>query len=964
MNVVRVALLGPPAVSRDGVPVSFDTRKAIALLAFLAVTGREHSRDQLAGLLWPDVDPVRAHNSLRRTLSVTAAELRGGLAITRSTVGLAGGIVTSDFAEFEELSRNADAASLERAVWLYRADFLAGFTLRDCAEFEEWQTAEAERLRQLLARVLQRLVSACVEAGALDSALEHARRWLALDRLHEPAHQALIRLLGWTGQRSAALGQYRTLVRVLDHELAVRPLPATTQLYEAIRRDQLEPPPPPITTPPPSGSVSPAPAPSASAAATVSRGWPVVGRDGERAALTACWKSGGTPVRAVAVVGEAGSGKSTLVHELAAAATAAGATVLAGRCHDGEEELPYVLAADLLRACLSARPDLPAHLTADTATLAGRLVPAVAAAHNDVPRPPLDSPVAVARMYAAIADTIATALAPPPEPGARSDPRPQPAGLVLVEDAHWADGSSLDLLGYLVRRMAELPAVLVISWRAEQAGRLRGLRAAVAEQAGAGRATVLELPPLDTGELASLLVAVGRADADPGRLLAETRGLPLLVRAYIEALPPAGSGPDWWLTGSVRDLLRDRLAAVSEPTHQVLTAAAVLGGDCDADLLRSVSGRGEDEVVDAIDEATARLLLAEVVPAGGQAAPSYQFPYEALRRTVYDAGTLARRRLLHGRAADALARRHEREPMSAASAVIADHLQQAGRDEEAANWSWLAATRARELYAHSEAVAHLTRALALGYPEVPGRVALGEVLLVLGRYAEALGEFETAAAVADGDPMMLAIIEHKLAEVQHRLGNWDLAAAHLAAVEGLLPEESLSLRARAYADHAVVAFRRGDTRAAADLGAAALAAAEQAADGGATAQALNVLGMVAASDCRRADAERYLLASLAQARDLPAPGTAVAALNNLGRLLAEEGRADEALAAAQEALDLGSELGDQHRLAALHTNIADLLHAAGRQDEAVGHLKEAARRFAAVDAGEGPRPEIWTLVEW
>src|SRR5215467_5877665 len=201
MSVVRVALLGPPAVSRDGVPVTFDTRKAIALLAFLAVTGREHSRDQLAGLLWPDADPVRAHNSLRRTLSVTAAQLNGGLAVTRSTVGLADGIVTTDFAEFEELSRTADAASLERAVQLYRADFLAGFTVRDCAEFEEWQAAETERLRQLLARALQRLVSACVEAGALDSALEHARRWLALDRLHEPAHQALIRMLRSTEEK-------------------------------------------------------------------------------------------------------------------------------------------------------------------------------------------------------------------------------------------------------------------------------------------------------------------------------------------------------------------------------------------------------------------------------------------------------------------------------------------------------------------------------------------------------------------------------------------------------------------------------------------------------------------------------------------------------------------------------------------------------------------------------------------
>jgi hypothetical protein len=67
---------------------------------------------------------------------------------------------------------------------------------------------------------------------------------------------------------------------------------------------------------------------------------------------------------------------------------------------------------------------------------------------------------------------------------------------------------------------------------------------------------------------------------------------------------------------------------------------------------------------------------------------------------------------------------------------------------------------------------------------------------------------------------------------------------------------------------------------------------------------------------------------------------------------------------AAEALELGRELGDQHRVAALHTNLADLLHADGQHDAAMTHLKEAARRFAAVDGGDAPRPEIWTLVEW
>ena len=982
MSVVRLVLLGPPAVERDGLPVTFDTRKAVALLALLAVTGREHGRDQLAALLWPDADLVRARASLRRTLSVTAAQLGTGLIVTRSTVALAGDLVRADVTDFESLVVRSDAASLEAAARLYRDDFLAGFTLRDCAEFEDWQAAQASRLRQLLARALQRLVSTCTDAGSLDVALDHARRWLALDELHEPAHQAVIRLLGWTGQRSAALRQYRSLVRVLDRELAVRPLPATTQLYEQIRVDQLGP--PPATEPPAS---EPAVGEQVGSAGEP---WPFVGREIELATLTARLRAGGTTGRVAAVIGEAGSGKTSLVRQLVSVAAEPGGIVVAGRCHEGEEALPFVLAADLMRSCLAARPDLPAALSADTAGLVGRLVPRLAAAHPDVPRPALDSPVAVTRMYAAIAETLAATVGPVPSPGVAptaaggpSAPPAQPTGeppaLVLVIDAHWADASSLDLLGYLVRRVTELPALLVVSWRPEHASRLRGLRAAVAEQEEPGLGTVVELAPLDAGQLSALLRTVGRPDVDAARLFAETHGLPLLVRAYLQAVPTRSglskpeqpgheqAGGEWLPTGSVRELLRDRLLAVSEPTLQVLTAAAVLGGDCDAEALRSVSGRTEDEVVEAIDDAVARLLLTEVAPApaGGQAAPSYRFPYQALRRTAYDLTTLARRRLLHGRAADALARRHERDPMSAATAVIADHLQRAGRDGEAAGWWWLAATRARELYAHADACAHLTRALALGYPEIPGRVALGEVLISLGRYTEALAEFETAAAVvADSDRAQLAVIEHKLAEIQHRLGNWDLAAAHLAAVQDLLLPDRPGLRARAYADQALVAFRAGDGATAAALGGTALAAAAEAADGGASAQALNVLGMVAASDGQDAEAERNLRASLAAAREAAESGTVVAALNNLGRLLADTGRADEALAMAEEALAAGHHLGDQHRLAALHTNLADLLHAAGRQDEALSHLKEAARRFAAVDAGAGLRPEIWTLVEW
>jgi len=974
---LRLALLGPPVVLRDGVPATFDTRKAIALLALLAVTGREHSREQLADLLWPEADSAKGRASLRRTLSVTAAAMGAGLTISRTAVHLELAAVQVDVREFEALIPRPDAESLERAVQLYRDDFLSGFVLRGCPDFEEWQDSVSEGLRQSLARALQRLVTACIAEGDLERATGHARHWLQLDPLHEPAHQAIIRLYGWTGQRSAAMRQYRSLVRVLDRDLAVQPLPETTRLYDDVRAGRLAPPPEPSVV---RAAEPPAVAEEGPPEGAATRGtWPLVGRETERAALRAAWQATGAAGRVVAIAGQAGSGKSRLITEFRAEAAQAPqpGVVLAARCHDGETALPFVLAADLLRIALAVRPDLPGVLPAQTAAMAGRLVPALAAAHPDSVAPALDSPLAVTRLYAAIADTLLAATKGPGT-GARGVPG-APAGVVVVEDVHWADGSSLGLLAYLVRRLTDWPLLLVLSWQGEQAGRLRVLRTALGEAEDQSLGETIEPGLLGPEAIGTLLDLDGMPQVEVDQLMAETRGLPMLVREYIEALRSAGAGgqrpeqADWWPPASVRDLLRARLQAVSEPTRQMLTAAAVLGSDNDADLLRAVSGRGEDEIVEAIDEALARSLLTEIPPPGAGEAPSYGFPYEALRRTAYESATLARRRLLHGRAADILTRRHEnrgRDPAKTRAATIADHLELAGRDAEAAQWWWRAAQVARELYAHTEAHAHLVRALALGYPQLPGRIALGEVLVVLGRYREALTEFETAAALAGAgegagaDREVQASIEHKLADVHHRLGDWDLAEAHLAVVTELVAAAGPGRLARAEADRAVVAYRRGEVRQAAAFGQAALSDARAAADRGATAQALNVLGMLAARARDTAAAETYLRDSLAEARQLPELGLAVAALNNLARLLAETGRNTEALQVAAEALELGSELGDQHRVAALHTNMADLLHVDGQREAAMAHLKEAARRFASVDVGHAPRPEIWTLVEW
>ena len=261
---LAIYLLGAPRIERDGRPVEVDTRKAIALLAYLAVSGGVHQRETLAALLYPDYDQTNARGALRRTLSTLHKALqRGALEITRESVALsaaAGGWL--DVAEFRRLLASSKGhphsleqvcpaclVDLESAVRLYRDHFMAGFGLRDSAEFDDWQFFQAESLRQELASALEKLTRGHAQQGDYDNAIAYARRWSALDPLLEEAHRQLMTLYAWAGQRNAALRQYRECVRILEQELSVPPLEETGQLYQVILENRLPPPPKPTSKP-------------------------------------------------------------------------------------------------------------------------------------------------------------------------------------------------------------------------------------------------------------------------------------------------------------------------------------------------------------------------------------------------------------------------------------------------------------------------------------------------------------------------------------------------------------------------------------------------------------------------------------------------------------------------------------------------------------------------------------------
>ena len=258
MSRLALLLLGPPRIECDGEPVEIRRRKAIALIIYLAVTGQSHSRDALATLLWPEYDQSRARAGLRRVLAALKEALgEGWLDVDREAVELnPDAEVWLDVSEFQD--RLAECRThghpqeevcpaclplLAEAAALYRDHFLVGFTLRDSPDFDEWQFFQTEGLRDELASALERLTHAHSAQGEFEQAIAYARRWLALDPLHEPAHRHLMHLYAWSGQRAAALRQYGECERMLKEELDVPPEEETTQVYQTIKENRHLPPP-------------------------------------------------------------------------------------------------------------------------------------------------------------------------------------------------------------------------------------------------------------------------------------------------------------------------------------------------------------------------------------------------------------------------------------------------------------------------------------------------------------------------------------------------------------------------------------------------------------------------------------------------------------------------------------------------------------------------------------------------
>ncbi|HEU4321582.1 MAG TPA: BTAD domain-containing putative transcriptional regulator [Roseiflexaceae bacterium] len=267
----RIQLFGSFQVERgDGTAIRVDSRKGQALLAYLVRQQRPPEREHLAVLLWSNLPGARARRNLSRELSLLNTCLQNCFHSDYHTVGWAGGadlwvdtaalerhiadpVETAEpgarqaalpiFSQTDDsgprsLQRElppSQAASLTSAVELYRGEFLAGFYLDGCPEFETWLLLERERWHLRVTTILDLLIAHHTLRGESSQAINLARRWLMLEPWHEEPHRHLIQLLAQSDRRVEALAQYELCRRTLASQLGVAPSDHLTALYEQIR---------------------------------------------------------------------------------------------------------------------------------------------------------------------------------------------------------------------------------------------------------------------------------------------------------------------------------------------------------------------------------------------------------------------------------------------------------------------------------------------------------------------------------------------------------------------------------------------------------------------------------------------------------------------------------------------------------------------------------------------------------
>lgn len=772
---IEIKLLGDPSIKRGDADLTPTVRKSMALVAYLALEGPTH-RDRLADLLWSDMEQKDARRNLRQELWRLQRSLLNGLLESKSDQVFLRSGCSTDVQHFQsKLAQGDTGAALEG----YGGPLLAHSELSGAAQFEDWLEARRDALSALHKDALQQHAETLKTAGDLRGALSLVLRLLHEDEFQEVYQREAMRLHLNLGERGAALLRFERYARLLEEELGLQPLPETEALARSLHDPSAE------------GLL-----PEAASQGQGLRGpqgmvLPLVGREAQWDTLA------GSTAALTVLTGEPGVGKTRLTETFAATF----GVQLHLRFFEVSLETPLYPAAEALRTALAdprGRERL-SHLDPVWRMEAARLVPELEPA--GVATPQLEGR---ARFLTGVARALMCAAGP--------------EGVLIFDDLHWADPSSLELLLHLTRARHDSGPRLLATARSRELSEHSLLGAALTTLEREGRLCRITLLPLSAPEVLQLvqILSGNPAQLFAAQLFAASSGNPLYLFETLRHLFETGvlrqdAAGEWStpfdastqdyaelpLPSSVRNAIVQRTEHHGPAARRLLEAASLLGEGFHLDDLAPALSLSDWESLEALEGLLEAGLMTRSQGGG------YGFSHELVRRVMLEELSPERRRLIHRRLAERL------EKTSAPAHTLAHHLEAAGHALQAAKWRVRAAQDAAQVYAHREALEHYRKALEDGLAPLEAfavRTARVQLYRFLGEMAAWEAELvQMERLTHDLEPSELQIslqiplqtplrIEVQLSRANFFVdaGQYTQAleeAEHLLSASGLTPEQ-------------------------------------------------------------------------------------------------------------------------------------------------------------------------------
>ncbi|MDX1658227.1 MAG: BTAD domain-containing putative transcriptional regulator [Nitriliruptorales bacterium] len=794
-----VRLLGSIEVVDDGgATVDLGGPKPRAVFAMLAlVPGEVVSVDRLVDGVWGSEAPGSARrslqtyvSSLRKTLGTDAIQQRGAGYV----LDVADGQV--DIERFRALAaeaRDTDGPA-ERLRLLDRAlELVRGAPLEGVGDAPFADTARPGLEEEVL-DVTERRLDTLLELGRDREVIRDLQELVVTHPLREGFRAQLMLAQYRAGRQAAALEVYEQTRETLAEELGIDPSPQLQELHQRILRQD-----PSLQADTPEAAAADRVPSSDLAAPSELSSRELVGREAEVERLHTILSdtTAGRP-RVVLLGGEAGIGKSRLLAALLDGAERRGYRAMMGHCVDlGDSALPFAPIAQVLRAFeRRSDPEEVDEVLGRSRPELARIVPELAEEGASGLAVDADSQRAV--VFAAVLDTL----------DRMSQQRP---ALLAVEDIHWADRSTLDLLVYLARNLSVERLVLVATFRTDELHRRHPLRRPLAELTRLPQVERLDLAPFGRQAVADQLERILGDEPDEGlvdRITERSGGNPFYVEELLAAGGAAGPPGADDLPPALHDVVADRVEQLSDDTREVVAVAAVAGERVEHRLLDAVDRVGSG-LVGALREAVEHHVL---VPEG----EGYRFRHALVREVIYDDLLPGERSSLHRVIAETLRSNPHvavggREHVDA---ELAHHYTVANDLEQAFEASVRAAERATTTAAYTEALRHYERALSLWdevrdqggtreQAELLEAAAEAAYLAAEGRRAATLMEEALDLSTAHFTPTERALRLERLSRFRSLSGDYDGARKALdLALELVSEDPPTAARARILATYA------------------------------------------------------------------------------------------------------------------------------------------------------------------